>query len=1184
MKSFLVLFVWGLLLFSQLEAETPWHKLEGPYGGIIEPLAIDPSNHLYAVFDQTLSRSTDMGVSWAPIFNNAATFKFGHDARLYTESQGRKIYMSDDEGTSWIGLPLTINGLRLERMAIAVDGTLYFAANERLYVSKNQGEEWTVVSSLFNGNATRVVLGAQNEIFVYGNTQLYVNSETPGEFKQILEADAPIRTVFQAADGAIFVSVGERSGKVLKSTTLGQSWTTTTLPFVHSFYESKNKVLFGAGSTSTLPIRGTSFMSSNNGETWSAVDVGAPIFGFVVNSANDIFVASDGVFVSKNAGATFSNISPNNAKIHTVLNPATNQLFCVTGIDKKYARFWASQNNGSTWTEIDKSIFNHPASYLNAKMVGPDRIWLLLGYSEASDTTIVSSFLYETRDAGRTWKKIRDFSKPAGFDVDKTRNTVYVWITGQKYFYRTDDFGVAWIPTSLPFEVGKMFAASDGLVFGYSTSEIDRIRRLYYSFNKGDKWAYSPDIPYNSSGVARLAVDRFGHIYKLTAIKQSDGTYTLSSLMLSPDYGDTFVNVTPDSGGALGASSTMLCVSTDPNGAVYLAGSHFADVSRNNGSTWKEIFSSEKQNAEVLCLHSNNSVNVYAGTASDGILQTTNKPITFVPKILDGFEVPIAASFGVNWVDYDGDGYDDLFLVNDGPNLLYKNNKDGTFRRITSGRIVTDDEPSRSASWADYNNDGHIDCFVSNGVKDVYNSLYKNNGDGTFAKIIEGNIVEDYGDYRNSAWADFDNDGDLDLYVTEVSEEYPNILYINNGGTHYFTKSKDIVTGAKSLRTYNCGWCDFDNDGDVDIYLANQGPDNLYEQIRPGEFALVGASRIEANAGSAVSCSWGDYDNDGWMDIFVVNYDMPNCLYHNNGDGSFSKVAAPGISTDNKISKGSGWADYDNDGDLDLFVVNRNSYLFYTNDGFGRFSKTEMDEFIYHGGNALAVAWGDKDNNGALDLVISSYDQQSLLYENVVKKNNWFKIRCAGNQTSNRSALGAKVRIVTTVNGQRHTQLRHISASSGHAAQNSLVQHFGLGAATRVDSIIINWPSGKKQILLNKEANQRITVVEAGTDFVQESEEFQPRRYRLLQNYPNPFNPYTSIEYELAETAFVQINIYDSTGRLVKSLVDEIKQAGAHNISWNGKNENSEPVASGLYFYKMVTDNFESVGKMTLLR
>ena len=1184
LKTFLAFFVGGLILCTNALADDPWQKLQGPYGGIVNPLAIDQNNHLYAVFNNTISKSTDQGLTWTPLSKNIVTFKIGADERIYAESINRRLYYSVDWGANWIALPQNLSGLRLAKIAISSNGTLYFAGDDKIYLSNNQGNQWTILPAVPNNGADRIWLGnADNLFFIKGNQLYSVDAEFTVEL--LLAAEGEIRTVFESSKNEIFVSVENgATDVVLKSTDAGVTWDATSLPFVHSFYESPQGWLFGAGAAPGYLASGTSFVTATNGNSWTPIDFGLPVYGFAVTSDGKIFAASDGLFFSTNNAVSFQNISSAHPTVYKVLNPSPDQLFCVTGIDKKFCRFWYSSTDGASWTEINKkSVFNQPATFIDAKLVRRNLIWLLLGYSASGDSTIIKSTLYESRDGGQSWRANRDFDNRAGFDFDKSLSTVYLWARGEKYFYRTDDFGAAWIPTTLPFQVGDMFAASDGLVYAYAQADAGKIRQLWHSLNKGDKWQ-SVDIPFSDTGVARMAVDRFGHVYKLTANQQDESTFTLSSVIRSADYGQNFVGVTPDSGSVLQASEKMYCLSTDPNGALYVTGSHFIAASRDNGHAWQDIWSPLSQNAKVRCVHTNNGMDVYVGTFSDGIYKTVYSPLKFIPELIDGIESPIAATFGINWIDYDADGYDDIFLANDGQNLLYKNNKDGTFKRITSGSLVTDIEPSRSASWADYNNDGYLDCFVANGTKEIYNSLYKNNRDGTFSKITEGNIVEDYGDYRSCAWADVDNDSDLDLYVTEVSEEYPNILYINDG-TNHFTKSTDIVVGERAERTYNCGWCDFDDDGDLDIYLANQGPDKLYEQVRRGEFSLVGADRIEPNQGSAVSCSWGDYNNDGFMDLFVVNYDMPNCLYRNNGDGSLTKVNAPGISTDNKISKGSGWADYDNDGDLDLFVSNRNSYLFYTNDGEGNFEKASTQDFYYHAGNSLSVAWGDRENDGDLDLVISSYDQQTMLYRNITTGNNWLKIICVGNKSSNRSGLGAKIKIKTTVDNKAHRQVRHVMSQTSHAAQNSLIQHFGLGAASKVDSIIIEWPSGKRQVLTEKSANQKITVVESGSAAVESGENFaRPQDYALKANYPNPFNPATTIDYRIPQKTRVTLIIFDANGHYVTTLIDEDKSAGTYSAVWDGRNNRGIMAASGLYFYKMVTTDYESVGKMTLLR
>lgn len=1180
-KKSLMLIGGGLFFVLSAVAQNSWEKLAGPVGGIVYPLAIDHNDRLYALFNYTLFASADQGLTWTDIFNNAANFKMGRDACIYGESLKGKLYVSADWGATWSALPPTLAHLTLERMTIARDGTLYFANGDIIYISRDRGLKWTAVSFPLQGAAEQVWMSALDHLYVFGQNKLYMTTGDLDSLRLVFEAENSIRTVYETTRGDLFVAIDDAA--VFKSMNKGQSWSRTKLPFVQSFYESPQGWLFGAGSANGKIVAGTSFISQNDGDTWNPIDVGFPVYTFAVSSEGKIYVGSDGLFISNDSGASFTNPTPPNAMVHTVLNAALNNLFCVTGIDKRYSRYWFSATNGESWIEIDKKVvFNQPRTFFNAKIVSQNRIWLLLGYSAGADTTVSSCVLYESGDGGRTWKSKRDFKvKQAEFDVDKSLPTIYVWIPGDKYFYRTDDFGAAWIPTTTPFEIGKLHAASKGLIYGYSRADVGKIRRLYFSSDKGNQWNYV-DVPFESNSICRLAADRFGHVYKLAATIENESFYRLKSILRSTNFGQSFADVTPDSGSVLEPSSSMFCMATDLYGALYLNGANFVSKTRDNGTSWKEIYVATTGYPNIRCVHSCDGVNVYAGTFSNGIFKNEQAQLTFTPDLIDNLERPIAETYGVNWIDYDADGYEDIFLVNDGQNILYKNNKDGSFKRITSGSIVMDDEPSRSASWADYNNDGFIDCYVANGVGGGHNSLYKNNGDGTFKKITQGNIVEDFGDFRSCSWADVDNDGDLDLYITEVGEERPNILYINDG-TNHFMKSNDIVVGEPADKTYCCAWCDFDNDGDLDIYLANQGPDKLFEQVRPREFALVSPARIAINEGAAVSCSWGDYNNDGFMDLFVVNYDVPNCLYRNNGNGSFTKENIPGICTDNKISKGSGWADYDNDGDLDLFVSNRNSFLFYANNGDGTFDKTPANEFIYHGGHSLALAWGDRENDGDLDLVIGSYDQQTLLYTNVSPRNNWIKIRCVGNK-SNRSALGTKI-VVKTTKKQLAQQVRHVFAQTGHAAQNSLTQHFGLGSISMVDSIIIQWPSGKRQVLVDKAANQLITVVEANTKVEEENDNSAtPTAYKLAQNFPNPFNPTTTICFDIPRKSHIKIVVYDSRGQQIKILVDEIKSAGSHAVMWCGKDDLGVSVASGLYMYKLHTENFESVGKMTLLR
>jgi hypothetical protein len=349
----------------------------------------------------------------------------------------------------------------------------------------------------------------------------------------------------------------------------------------------------------------------------------------------------------------------------------------------------------------------------------------------------------------------------------------------------------------------------------------------------------------------------------------------------------------------------------------------------------------------------------------------------------------IATGRSVNWVDYDNDGYVDLFrtaLIGD-PRRLYHNNQDGTFMRITEGDFLTIPGGFITAAWGDYNNDGRPDLFLPNGAfVGLPNYLYRNDGGGTFTRVGAG-MVDGFFHAASAAWGDYDNDGDLDLFVSCAappagSGSCPNFFYRNDGN--------DTFTCLTSLP----------------------------------------ANDPEYQGGASQGCNWGDYDNDGWLDLFVANTSGQNdFLYHNNGDGTFSKV-------------------------LDSIAVN-------------------------DGSTAVAAAWGDYDNDGFLDLFVGTIDSTNLLYHNNGNDNHWLKFRLIGTR-SNRAAIGAKVRVRATINGESFWQMREVSGGDGYTGQNSLHVHFGLGDATNADLIRIEWPSGTVQELPSIAANRFLTVTEPG--------------------------------------------------------------------------------------------------------
>ncbi len=435
-------------------------------------------------------------------------------------------------------------------------------------------------------------------------------------------------------------------------------------------------------------------------------------------------------------------------------------------------------------------------------------------------------------------------------------------------------------------------------------------------------------------------------------------------------------------------------------------------------------------------------------------------------------------SWSNSWGDYNNDGYDDLFVTtydSEQANILYHNNGDKTFTRIYEGAIVNDVASSVAATWGDYNNDGFIDLFVANNIGSD-NFLYKNLGNGTFEKIETGGPVEDGKYCHSAAWGDFDNDGFLDLFVAEYFPTMTNHLYRNNGdGTFTAIEGSPVVTDAG--HSIGAAWGDYNNDGLMDLFVPNTNnePNWLYKNIGNGRFEKVNED-VVSTPSSSVGCSWGDYNNDTYPDLFIANAsNQANLLYRNNGDGTFTAITEGEIVSQEGNSHGSIWIDLDNDGWLDLYVSNdgdQNNFL-YRNNGDGTFSTLE-NAMTLSGGNSFGTTASDYDNDGDYDIFVSNHSgNYDFFYENT--KGQCSEHLCMNFQgiTSNASGIGVKVKAKATIYGQELWQMREVSAQSGGGAgsQNSMKIILGLGNAQVVDSLIIEWPSGYRVVYTDVAAN-----------------------------------------------------------------------------------------------------------------
>lgn len=514
---------------------------------------------------------------------------------------------------------------------------------------------------------------------------------------------------------------------------------------------------------------------------------------------------------------------------------------------------------------------------------------------------------------------------------------------------------------------------------------------------------------------------------------------------------------------------------------------------------------------------------------------TAKAGIEFVHKSGASPEKYMVETFGsgVAWIDYDNDGFPDLYFVNGAPgaaNALYHNNRDGTFKDVTSQAGVAGDGAGKGVyktgvAVGDYDNNGYLDLYVTALGPNI---LYRNNGDGTFTDVTSAaGVAGGPTEWSTSTgFLDFDRDGRLDLYVVNYLDyrldENPycglrkegfrmyclptlfdgtsDRLFHNNGDGTFSDVSRQAGIANPAGKGLGIALCDFDRDGDTDIYIANDMVRNfLYRNNGDGTFqdvayaAGVGFDMSgKPQAGMGTDCA--DYNGDGLPDIFVTNFaEELNTLYENRGEGIFEDVTT-------KAGLGSGYGplgfgtkmfDFDNDGDLDLYVTNGHvidnvklyqphlTYaqkdLLYENVG-GRFKDVSQQSGpalqVERVGRGLAVA--DFDNDGHLDVVITSVGRRPVLLRNQgVQAGNWIVISVKGRK-SNRFGLGATVKLETS-EGQ---QVREINNVASFLSSNDIRLHFGLGKARIIQRIEILWPSGTKQILKDIAVNQILVVEE----------------------------------------------------------------------------------------------------------
>ena len=521
---------------------------------------------------------------------------------------------------------------------------------------------------------------------------------------------------------------------------------------------------------------------------------------------------------------------------------------------------------------------------------------------------------------------------------------------------------------------------------------------------------------------------------------------------------------------------------------------------------------------------------------------------------------------GVSWGDFDGDDDDDLFLANNGANRLLRNDGDGNFVKLDM--VLGGYGDSRVGCWGDYDDDGDLDLYIVN--YNAANVLYRND-DGVFTDVTDGPLG-DIDQNTSGSWADWDLDGDIDLYLT-TDDGWSKLLRNDNGAF------VEVIGDPASFEGWSrgCAWGDYDNDGDQDLYVTGKdGPNKLFRNDLGAGFVDVSAPPVD-DPGSGKGCAWGDYDNNGWLDLYVVNKDGANKLFHNDG-GVFADVT-DAVTGDEGDGRTCVWGDYDNDGWLDLFLTNvdGNNRLFQNLQGLG-FADTTCGDLATAELTAWGAAFADDDLDGDLDLYVSNHTWQGVpnrMFRNGLIGGKWLAVDLVGT-TSNRYGLGARVEL--TAGGT--TQIRQV-APAGYLIQAPTTCYFGLGDASTA-TLTVTWPTGVVREVPVLAVNTRLEVVETTSTAVETPQNDLAFR---ISNRPNPFNPSTTISFTLPEAAEVRLQIFDVSGRLIKTLVSgEPRGIGDHHEIWNGRAGDGSSAPSGLYFYRIVAGKHQATQRMTLVK
>ncbi|HEX9660454.1 MAG TPA: FG-GAP-like repeat-containing protein, partial [Rhodothermales bacterium] len=985
---------------------------------------------------------------------------------------------------------------------------------------------WFTADGSFAGNVTEFAFSPTGTAYAVSDSGFVYRSTDRGETWEDATANLPIDGL--AVEGlsvndAGTVFIGKSAGRVYRMTHGGNSWqltgnTTSTRDVTALVTIGVDTVFAGFRGDGVLK-------STNGGNTWQSANSGGfppgipNVLDLGVDSDGTVYacVAGAGLYMSTDRGANWTAIDdelPDGFDVEFVaVNPYLRQLVVRTGD----GLLSSSTDRGAKWRGI------HADTFSDVAFTGPGRLWL----------SSFASGIFRSTDGGESWSdELGGFDDPAIHTIAADAGG-RVLAGGFGFVVFTDDeeavpdfpapsevavsqvlvdpsealagpyLRIDWKPPVIP-DAPVLFspsvaAAGDCAVANGLSGDLFTFSAGYSDPN-GDfldavlDTLLAPPSPYGAIVEARGAdVSTTGdgssgqlEIPICVAFLDSPSASFDVAFQDGSCNSGNYLSLTvanPGAGKTLrSASGTVRSQSTACQGTgLRLVGyrvfrvddpvetpiaivppnrtSHVDDYSDFPDQTWEDVQGSRFRYT-VSAIYETGESEPFVrpnGSIPSGDVPEGVDPASFERRVVGQLPEDTAPSQGAVWGDYDGDGDLDLFVATNGPvDRLYRNDG-GDFTRIEGSGLTDAPTNAFGASWGDCDNDGKLDIAVPNAFGQ--SAVYVGDGSGRFDRRPVG---PNGAFYTSATWVDYDSDQDLDLFFTQGLGQ-PNHLY-RNTGTCEMEQIGASVAGdlvADSDASYSAVWSDLDRDGDDDVVVANVGPNRVYRNNGDGSFSEVAGSALSQDSDRSFGVSVADYDNDGGLDIFVANDLARNALYRSVDPPNFTfeKVVDPNnpvVTDDNPLrSEGSAWADFDSDGDLDLFVANDGFNFFYVNKGGGEFERLKNETsqsgapglaaIVTDAGPSSAAAFADIDGDLDLDLLVLNpgAGENNYLYVNTNKvdspdgivdnANRGALLRLQGG-ASNSSAIGARIVVKSTIGATVVEQRREISAQSGRGS------------------------------------------------------------------------------------------------------------------------------------------------------